>query len=455
VTVLRPLPGNGLLARYGDLVLLCEADDARLPALLDAVAEVAAAGGDGRRLGRRLAGLLSAAGLDDADEYPALCAFGPSGGGLAVLVHGAAVVEAVAARQQIRLDGATAVTWVDRVLVGPVESVRAGLAGADISATPDRWARLDGGVVRAGGLVFRAGVAPVPVPPVEVPAPVDELEQTMAAGLDELDDETDAAVAIEPGAAPEPSPAPYAAEPSRAPYAAEPPPAPFPPPVAAPSPVVVPLPPAPAPVSPAAPIPGSPVPVRIDRSAPFESVLLVGAAPLEAAPPLPRADEPAPAADGAPVVLGIYCTNDHFNDPRAPYCAVCGISMVQATHVSRPGPRPPLGVLVLDDGATFRLDTPYVVGREPERDAEVVGGRARALRIADRDGVVSRIHARVHLDGWDVHVVDLGSSNGTHICEQGTDTWIRIPSQTPVPIRPGTRVLFGRRGFRYESHRNP
>ncbi len=204
------------------------------------------------------------------------------------------------------------------------------------------------------------------------------------------------------------------------------------------------------------------MPTLVDRSAPFEAVLLINAAQSDAetVAPLPPAGAPAPraaeeAAGSSPVVLGIYCKNDHFNDPRIPYCGICGISMVQLTHVSRPGPRPPLGVLVLDDGATFRLDTPYVVGREPERDTDVAEGRARALRIADRDGVVSRIHARIDLDGWDVNVVDLGSSNGTHISEQGTDAWTRIPPRTPVPIKPGTRVLFGRRGFRYESHRNP
>jgi len=203
-------------------------------------------------------------------------------------------------------------------------------------------------------------------------------------------------------------------------------------------------------------------PTLVDRSEPFESVLLIGAAAqsVPRAAPLPPAGAPAPnaveeAADAAPMVIGIYCRNDHFNDPRVPYCAVCGISMVQVTHVSTPGPRPPLGVLVLDDGATFRLDTPYVVGREPERDHDVAEGRARALRIADPDGVVSRVHARVDLDGWDVHIIDLGSSNGTHVCEQGSDAWTRIPPRTPVPIKPGTRVLFGRRGFRYESHRNP
>jgi hypothetical protein len=199
----------------------------------------------------------------------------------------------------------------------------------------------------------------------------------------------------------------------------------------------------------------------VDRAAPFEAVLLVGAqqqAPAPA-PPLPLAGGPAAAgqapAEAGPLVPGIFCTNDHFNDPRIPYCAVCGISMVQATHIPRMGPRPPLGVLVLDDGATFRLDSAYVVGREPERDPEVAQGRARALRIADRGGVVSRVHARIELEGWEVRVVDLGSANGTHLNPQGSTSWTRVSPGAPQPIKPGTRVVFGNRGLRYESHRNP
>ncbi len=209
--------------------------------------------------------------------------------------------------------------------------------------------------------------------------------------------------------------------------------------------------------------------LSVDRSAPFEAVLLVGAPSANGSHttsgPLPPANVPLPPgpvpAEGAqstnsrPSVLGIYCKNDHFNDPRAPYCAVCGISMVQLTHVSKTGPRPPLGVLVLDDGSTFRLDTGYVVGREPDRDDAVMAGRSRALRIADPEGVVSRVHARLELDGWDVRVVDLGSANGTHLCPPNNDAWTRIPPHVPVPITPGTRVVFGRRGLRYESHRNP
>ena len=58
--------------------------------------------------------------------------------------------------------------------------------------------------------------------------------------------------------------------------------------------------------------------------------------------------------DRAERVRGVYCKNEHFNDPRMLFCAVCGINMVQQTPVLVEGPRPPLGVVVVDDGAVFQ-----------------------------------------------------------------------------------------------------
>ncbi|GAA1687768.1 hypothetical protein GCM10009765_41560 [Fodinicola feengrottensis] len=213
----------------------------------------------------------------------------------------------------------------------------------------------------------------------------------------------------------------------------------------------------------AVPLAAGPLPTRpaepgpaagVDRGEPFESVLLAGPEADLSGLPMP---EPLPMADQEPEevgqeVLGIYCKNDHFNDPRAPYCGVCGISMVQLTHIARPGIRPPLGVLVLDDGATFRLDTSYVIGREPERNPEVADGRARSVRLYDPEGLVSRAHASIELADWDVVVNDLGSANGTYVFPPGADGWIRVLPNAPIIITPGTRVGLGRRGFLYESH---
>jgi hypothetical protein len=184
---------------------------------------------------------------------------------------------------------------------------------------------------------------------------------------------------------------------------------------------------------------------------PFEAVLL-----------LPGEGEPEPEApaehsepEARPLVYGVDCKNDHFNDPRVPYCAVCGIALVQRTLVPYKGPRPPLGVLLLDDGMTLRLDTDYLLGRDPERAAEVASGTARPAKVTSPDGSVSRRHLRVALDGWDVNLVDLGSVNGTQIQPPGDPNFYDIPPNEPVAIAPGTTVRIGvSRTMRYESHRN-
>ncbi|TMR03008.1 FHA domain-containing protein, partial [Nonomuraea turkmeniaca] len=155
-----------------------------------------------------------------------------------------------------------------------------------------------------------------------------------------------------------------------------------------------------------------------------------------------------------PLVYGVDCKNDHFNDPRVPYCAVCGIALVQRTLVPYKGPRPSLGVLILDDGTALPLETDYLLGRDPERAPEVAGGTARPAKVTSPDGSVSRRHLRVALDGWDVNLVDLGSVNGTQIQPPGDPNFYDIPPNEPVTIAPGTTVRVGvSRTLRFEAHR--
>jgi len=196
----------------------------------------------------------------------------------------------------------------------------------------------------------------------------------------------------------------------------------------------------------------SPPARRFDRAAPFEAVIVLpGYAPAPSPPPRPPADEAATHH----LIEGVYCRDDHFNDPDQRYCQICGISMAQLTQVTRLGPRPPLGVLLLDDGSTLRLDFDYVVGREPDVDPDVVAARARPLRISGPVSGVSRRHVRVRLAGWRVELVDLHSANGTFVHRPGTAEPAQLTPGVPVVIAPGARIDVGRRWFRYESHRNP
>jgi hypothetical protein len=167
---LRHLPGKGVLARYGDLTLLCEAAPGqhdRVSALIDAVATVASEPADGRALSRRLTGLVVEHGTDP--DFPALCAFGPAGDGVAAVVHGGAELAVVAGGHELRLDGRDSVTVLDRVITGPVESVRAMIGDGLAEPGEDRWSRLSAGVVRADALVL----GPDPVVP-EVPTATED-----------------------------------------------------------------------------------------------------------------------------------------------------------------------------------------------------------------------------------------------------------------------------------------
>ena len=163
-------------------------------------------------------------------------------------------------------------------------------------------------------------------------------------------------------------------------------------------------------------------------------------------PPLaPEGAEPA-------MVEGVLCARNHFNDPDVAYCRQCGISMIQQTRTTQLGQRPPLGVLLLDDGTGFTLDRDYVLGREPVLDGDVAAGRARPLRITDPDGTVGRVHLRVSLVGWQVEVKDLGSVNGSviHLPAGGEG---KLNPYDPVLVEPGTRIGVGQRSIQYLSYR--
>lgn len=165
-------------------------------------------------------------------------------------------------------------------------------------------------------------------------------------------------------------------------------------------------------------------------------------------PPLPTAvSSDAAESDSSQLVQGILCSRQHFNNPIARYCQVCGISMAHATPNLVERPRPTLGFIVFDDGTTFALDRSYAIGRELP---EVLDPDMTPLVIDDPEHSVSRRHAELRLDGWDVVVRDVGSSNGTRVWNPPTSSWQRLQTGEPLTLRDGTYVAVGRRVFVYE-----
>src|SRR5690606_25252898 len=141
-----PLPGNGLVAYEGGLLLVCDVDEASGARLIDALRETAASGGDGRALARRAAQVLAATMTGD----PATCAVaGRVGDGVAVLVSGAASAHVIGPSGETRLSGSDSLTWADRLIAGPVDRVELALPGA---GHPHPAVRFEGGVVHGGGI---------------------------------------------------------------------------------------------------------------------------------------------------------------------------------------------------------------------------------------------------------------------------------------------------------------
>ncbi|MDX6420879.1 MAG: hypothetical protein QOG28_5499 [Trebonia sp.] len=165
----------------------------------------------------------------------------------------------------------------------------------------------------------------------------------------------------------------------------------------------------------------------------------------------PRAEGIA-AADPPHAVLvdGVLCARDHFNDPAARACRQCGIDLDQPPANIQRRPRPPLGVLVLDDGTRLPLDGDYVLGREPTFDSDVIDGRSRPVRINDSNGTVSRLHLRISLVGWQVEVSDLGSANGSVL--QSSHGERTLAPYEPTMVEPGARIGIGHRSMRYVAY---
>lgn len=164
--------------------------------------------------------------------------------------------------------------------------------------------------------------------------------------------------------------------------------------------------------------------------------------------------QPAPAQVGPVMVLGVACSQAHHNHPDAVYCSQCGTKMgVHHTVVLINGPRPPLGVLVVDDGTTYSLNEDLVIGREPTSHPDVIAGTASPMILTDDTLSLSRKHARIVLDDWLVGVQDLDSSNGTYLSRAGqSEAWTKIAPSTTMALEPGDRIRVGGRIIQVELH---
>lgn len=147
-------------------------------------------------------------------------------------------------------------------------------------------------------------------------------------------------------------------------------------------------------------------------------------------------------------VLGFTCARAHPTDPRSAFCSVCGMPVDQ-TQPLLEVVRPPLGMLVLDDGSSHVLTVDTVLGRDPEHSEQAMRGLA-PLKVDDSSGGMSRAHAELLLIDWDVTLLDRGSTNGTRTRMAGYRDWVRLTPNQPMVLVPGTEILIGNRVLRFE-----
>ena len=129
------------------------------------------------------------------------------------------------------------------------------------------------------------------------------------------------------------------------------------------------------------------------------------------------------AAVGAPVptgptVLAVLCLRGHPNPPTSATCRICGREVPEQQAYETP--RPPLGVLRLSTGDIVRLDRGVIIGRAPQAPPGLPPElQPHVVRIASPQRDLSRNHVQVVVEGWQVILRDLDTTNGTTVTPHG------------------------------------
>ena len=149
-----------------------------------------------------------------------------------------------------------------------------------------------------------------------------------------------------------------------------------------------------------------------------------------------------------PRLLGVWCDAGHVTSPDRSDCRVCGLPVPPQAPIL--GARPPLGVLVFDNGDRVEVDRPVILGRDPKPVSSADPEPPVLHPVHSTTGQVSRTHAEVRASGWDVVITDLDAMNGTTVTSPG-GALATIEPGVPTVITAGARAdLGGECGFVFE-----
>ncbi|MEV0294008.1 FHA domain-containing protein [Nocardia sp. NPDC050710] len=433
--------GDGLIARFGAVVVYLAGETASTDRILGAIEAVADADHPGAAIAQRLAAVVFGSG----SEPPPFGVVAPTSDGTVILLRGPVVAEIQGAEGVRRLSGARAFTWVDEIVREPVRRIT---VGTDIDAAFTVHPRTDlrSGVVPGGGFELRIGLwragrttesarAESAHPRSALPEPA----HTAPAGFDMLDDATErdqpgvertgrAATHERSGAGPISGKSERAA------------------------------------VEPSGPgrTPAEPDRSAVERSGPGRVPTARPAQPRRiaesGAEPIPRPTGPEQV--GTQAMSPAWSQTPGSGSPARPEPVVLHKEVPPDDSKTRPArpsggdaPRDlsasgPVGALVYDETA-YPLDRPYVIGRSPMSDDAVRKATASPLAVP-RDRHVSRIHAYVTLDRGKVFVRDAGTPAGTFIAAPGAEQWTRIGTSV-AELAPGWSIRIGEKILTYRT----
>ena len=138
-------------------------------------------------------------------------------------------------------------------------------------------------------------------------------------------------------------------------------------------------------------------------------------------------------------VLAVFCEAGHPNPVHASSCRECDGAITSRTGQVQ---RPVLGILRVSSGATAVLDADVIIGRVPQGTSSTSAQSPRLLAVPSPGKAISKTHCAVRVEGWDMSVEDLGSTNGTFLLRAGEEPR-RVPEHQPLFLRIGDVIDIG------------
>ena len=96
-------------------------------------------------------------------------------------------------------------------------------------------------------------------------------------------------------------------------------------------------------------------------------------------------------------------------------CLRCG-RLIPPGSPQAMGPRPPVGVLLADDGSIWALRRGCLIGAEPSSAPEVQSGASEAITMkAGADHAMAPVQAEIQIRDWSTYLVDRGAEGGSWV----------------------------------------